>query len=157
MMFKRIDHVEIVTDQPERTEQFYTDVLGFTVKLRDGIERSGLGVPIDLVYLDLGGTVVELISYEGASVDPAPLNVHLGYRMIALEVDDMQKAADYLRTRVSTSYGAREFAKPIHGGRSATRTAIASSSDSGFRTRTRHRVQDRLRNPGNFLPTGKGG
>jgi hypothetical protein len=43
------------------------------------------------VYLDLGGTVVELISYEGASVDPAPLTEHLGYRMIALEVDDMQR------------------------------------------------------------------
>jgi hypothetical protein len=27
-----------------------------------------LGVPIDLVYLDLGGTVVELIEYEGAAV-----------------------------------------------------------------------------------------
>ena len=98
-MFKRIDHVEIVTDQPEKTEQFYTDVLGFTVKLRDRIERSGLRVPIDLVYLDLGGTVVELISYEGASVDPAPQNEHLGYRMIALEVDDMQKATDYLKTK----------------------------------------------------------
>jgi catechol 2,3-dioxygenase-like lactoylglutathione lyase family enzyme len=49
----------------ERTVQFYTEVLGFTVKARDRIERSGLGVPIDLVYLDLGGTVVELISYEG--------------------------------------------------------------------------------------------
>src|SRR6516225_8374512 len=68
-------------------------------RLRDRIERSGLGVPIDLVYLDLGGTVVELISYEGAAVDPAPQNEHLGYRMIALEVDDMQKAADYLRTK----------------------------------------------------------
>jgi catechol 2,3-dioxygenase-like lactoylglutathione lyase family enzyme len=55
MMFKRIDHVEIVTDQLEPTVQFYTEVLGFTVKARDRIERSGLGVPIDLVYLDLGG------------------------------------------------------------------------------------------------------
>jgi 4-hydroxyphenylpyruvate dioxygenase-like putative hemolysin len=27
VMFKRIDHVEIVTDQLDRTEQFYTDVL----------------------------------------------------------------------------------------------------------------------------------
>jgi 4-hydroxyphenylpyruvate dioxygenase-like putative hemolysin len=54
MMFKRIDHVEIVTDQRDRTVQFYTEVLGFTVKARDRIERSGLGVPIDLVYLDLG-------------------------------------------------------------------------------------------------------
>jgi catechol-2,3-dioxygenase len=32
MMFKRIDHVEIVTDQLDRTVQFYTEVLGFTVK-----------------------------------------------------------------------------------------------------------------------------
>ena len=71
-MFKRIDHVEIVTDQLDRTVQFYTEVLGFTVKARDRIERLGLGVPIELVYLDLGGTVVELISYEGAAVDPAP-------------------------------------------------------------------------------------
>ena len=46
MMFKRIDHVEIVTDQLARTVQFYTEVLGFTVKARDRIERSGLGYPL---------------------------------------------------------------------------------------------------------------
>jgi catechol 2,3-dioxygenase-like lactoylglutathione lyase family enzyme len=121
MMFKRIDHVEIVTDQLDRTVQFYTDVLGFTVKARDRIERSGLGVPIDLVYLDLGGTVVELISYEGVTVDPAPQHEHLGYRMIALEVDDMQKTADYLRTksvdivwgpRVRETYSRAEICDP---------------------------------------------
>lgn len=99
MMFKRIDHVEIVTDQLDRTVQFYTEVLEFTLKARDRIEHSGLGVPIDLVYLDLGGTVVELISYEGVTVDPAPQTEHLGYRMMALEVDDMQKTAEYLRTK----------------------------------------------------------
>ena len=60
-MFKRIDHVEIVTDQPEQTVEFYTDILGFREKSRQRIERSSLGVPMDLVYLDLGGTVVELI------------------------------------------------------------------------------------------------
>jgi glyoxylase I family protein len=74
----------------------------------DRIERSGLGVPIDLVYLDLGGTVVELISYEGVTVDPAPQTEHLGYRMIALEVDDMQKTADYLKTKgVAIVWGPR--------------------------------------------------
>ena len=73
-MFKRIDHVEIVTDPPERTVEFYTEVLGFTVRSRDRIENSPLGVPMGLVYLDLGGTTVELISYEGASVEPAPRN-----------------------------------------------------------------------------------
>jgi catechol 2,3-dioxygenase-like lactoylglutathione lyase family enzyme len=50
MMFKRIDHVLIVTDQLDGTVEFYTEVLGFMVKLRDRIERSSLGVPIDLVY-----------------------------------------------------------------------------------------------------------
>jgi glyoxylase I family protein len=98
-MFKRIDHVEIVTDTPARTEQFYTEVLGFTVRARDRIEQSGLGTPIALVYLDLGGTTVELISYEGAAVEPAPQREHLGYRMIALEVDDMQEATDHLKTK----------------------------------------------------------
>jgi catechol 2,3-dioxygenase-like lactoylglutathione lyase family enzyme len=34
MMLDR--HVEIVTDQLDRTVQFYTEVLGFTVKARDG-------------------------------------------------------------------------------------------------------------------------
>jgi glyoxylase I family protein len=119
-MFKRIDHVEIVTDQLDRTVAFYTEVLGFTEKRRDRIEQSGLG-PIDLVYLDLGGTVVELIAYGGASVDPAPQKEHLGYRMIALEVDDMQKATAYLQTqgvevvwgpRVRETYSRAEICDP---------------------------------------------
>jgi glyoxylase I family protein len=96
-MFKRIDHVEIVTDQPERTARFYTEVLGFTLKAQDRIERPGSA--LNLIYLDLGGTVVELISYEGVAIDPAPHSEHLGYRMIALEIDDMQETADYLKTK----------------------------------------------------------
>jgi catechol 2,3-dioxygenase-like lactoylglutathione lyase family enzyme len=96
-------------------------VLGFTVKARDRIERSGLGVPIDLVYLDLGGTTVELIRYDSAVVDPAPQTEHLGYRMIALEVDDMQKTVDYLSTkgvdivwgpRVRETYSRAEICDP---------------------------------------------
>ena len=98
-MFKRIDHVEIVTDQPERTAEFYIEVLGFKMKARDRIERAGTGTALNLTYLDLGGTVVELISYEGVAVEPAPQKEHLGYRMIALEVDDMRETADYLKTK----------------------------------------------------------
>jgi hypothetical protein len=72
-------------------------------------------------YLDLGGTVVELISYEGGAVDPAPQTEHLGYRMMALEVDDMEKTADYLRTkgvdivwgpRVRETYSRAEICDP---------------------------------------------
>jgi glyoxylase I family protein len=98
-MFKRIDHIEIVTAQLDRTVEFYTEVLGFKVRSRDRIDRSPLGVPMALVYLDLGGTTVELISYEGGSVGAAPQDEHLGYRMMALEVDDMQKTLEYLKTK----------------------------------------------------------
>ena len=94
-MFKRIDHVEIVTDKPEETVAFYTEVLGFRIKARDHIERSGSA--LDLVYLDLGGTTVELISWQGVPVAPAPALEHLGYRMIALEVDDMDKTVTELK------------------------------------------------------------
>jgi glyoxylase I family protein len=120
-MFKRIDHVELVTGQPERAERFYTEVLGFTVKARDRIARSGLGVPMDLVYLELGGTVVELIAYENGEVDPPPAKEHVGYRMIALEVEDMERAAEYLRgkgvelvwgPRVAETYARAEICDP---------------------------------------------
>jgi glyoxylase I family protein len=96
-------------------------VLGFTVKARDRIARSGLGVPMDLVYLELGGTVVELIAYENADVDPPPAKEHVGYRMIALEVEDMGRAAEYLRgkgvelvwgPRVAETYARAEICDP---------------------------------------------
>ena len=107
------------TDKPQETERFYTDVLGFRLKARDRVTPPGAA--LNLTHLELGGTVVELITYEGAAVDPAPRNEHLGYRMIALEVDDMQKTADYLRTkgvdivwgpRVRETYSRAEICDP---------------------------------------------
>jgi len=96
-MFKRIDHVEIVTDKAEATERFYTDVLGFRVRARDRIERPGTA--LNLVYLDLGGTTVELIKFDGVPVAPEPAKEHLGYRLMALEVEDMKDALAYLKTK----------------------------------------------------------
>lgn len=96
-MFKRIDHVELITDQAERTIAFYTEVLGFTLRSRERVERSGAGVPMNLAYLELGGTTVELISYDGAKPGPAPTGLHLGYNLIALEVEDMEEALRFLK------------------------------------------------------------
>ena len=61
-MFKRIDHIELVTARPERAVAFYTDVLGFRVRSEQRIPKSPLG-PLELVYLELGGTTVELMRY----------------------------------------------------------------------------------------------
>ena len=98
-MFKRIDHVEIVTDRPDETAAFYTDVLGFRVKSRDRVVRPDGKSAVNLIYLDLGGSVVELVTFEGIPVEPPPQLEHLGYRMIAVEVEDMRRAADYLKTK----------------------------------------------------------
>lgn len=97
-MFKRIDHIELVTAQPERAVQFYTGVLGFKVRARDRVAGTPLG-PLELVYLELGGTTVELMAYPEAKVETRAAGERLGYRMMALEVEDMQKALDHLRAK----------------------------------------------------------
>jgi glyoxylase I family protein len=108
-MFKRIDHVEIVTDQPERTVAFYTEVLGFKLRARDQVPVPGADAKLNLAYLELGGTTVELLSYEGVKVAPAPTEEHLGYRMIALEVEDMNAAIEFLKTKnVPVVWGPRQ-------------------------------------------------
>jgi len=93
-VFKRIDHIELVTADEERAVRFYTEVLGFSV-------RSRFAVPggLKLVYLDLGGTTVELMTFTEAQPQPRAEGERLGYRMMALEVDDMQGALDALKAR----------------------------------------------------------
>jgi glyoxylase I family protein len=98
-MFKRIDHIEIVTDRLDTTIEFYTQVLGFKERERDRIARPGSDQALNLVYLDLGGTTVELIKFEGISVAPEPAKEHLGYRLMALEVEDMNDALAFLKTK----------------------------------------------------------
>jgi catechol 2,3-dioxygenase-like lactoylglutathione lyase family enzyme len=97
-MFKRIDHIELVTARPEEAINFYTDVLGFKLRARDRVSGTPLG-PLDLAYLDLGGTTVELMTYPEAKPEPAQRAEHFGYRMMALEVADMKQAIGYLEAK----------------------------------------------------------
>jgi catechol 2,3-dioxygenase-like lactoylglutathione lyase family enzyme len=102
-MFKRIDHIELVTAQPERAIAFYTGVLGFRVRSRDTVPGG-----LRLVYLDLGGTTVELITYSETTPAPRAEGEHLGYRMMALEVDDLQQALAELKAKgIEPSWGPR--------------------------------------------------
>jgi len=104
-MFKRIDHIELLTAHPQRAIDFYTGVLGFKVRLRDRVPGTPLG-PLDLVYLDLGGTTVELMSYPEATLGGRVLEERLGYRMMALEVEDMDRALAALKVKgIEASWG----------------------------------------------------
>ena len=104
-MFKRIDHIELLTAEPERAVEFYTGVLGFTVRARDRVPNTPLGA-LDLVYLDLGGTTVELMTYPDATLPTRSRLDALGYRMMALEVEDMDAALAALKAKgIAPSWG----------------------------------------------------
>lgn len=93
VMFKKVDHVEIVPENSEKTIGFYVDVLGFRIKSRKKMNISPMK---EIIYLELGDTVIEIISVD----NPSPKSGNpweVGYRGIALEVDDMARAVDYLK------------------------------------------------------------
>ena len=103
-MFKRIDHVEITTDNLQKTLAFYCDVLGFLIKSRIEMNRPPLE---EIIYLTLGDTMLEILSVkEAVPVSTAPWQA--GYRMMALEVDNMEKTITYL-----TSKGVKLSRPPI--------------------------------------------
>lgn len=105
-MFKRIDHIELLTAAPERTVDFYTAVLGFRERERKHIPETPFG-PLDLIYLDLGGTTVEVMCYPEAGAIPSRrAELHLGWQCLALEVDDLQDVLARLRQQgVEATWG----------------------------------------------------
>jgi catechol 2,3-dioxygenase-like lactoylglutathione lyase family enzyme len=94
MMFKRIDHVEIVPKNIDETIAFYTDILGFKIKERNKMNMPGL---TEISYLTLGDTMIELLAFNNPA--PAPEGPTLGYRIMAIEVEDMDKAIEFLKSK----------------------------------------------------------
>jgi glyoxylase I family protein len=94
MVFKRIDHVEIIPSDFEKTLKFYAEVMGFKLK-----ERVKVGMPPmqEIVFMTLNDTMIEILSVK----DPPPVASRwkVGYCGIALEVEDMDKAIAYLKTK----------------------------------------------------------
>ena len=91
-MFRRIDHVEIISCNLDRSIRFYTEVLGFAVKER---RRPSSPEIEEIAFVTLGDTMLELLSIKNAS--PAPAKAQIGFRMMAIEVEDMDRAIQYLR------------------------------------------------------------
>lgn len=94
-MFKRIDHVEITTGNMEKTLDFYTNILGFKVKERNPMNRPPLK---EIVYITLGDTMIELLAFDNPA-PPSTVAPQVGYRMIAIEVEDMDKAVAFLKEK----------------------------------------------------------
>ena len=92
-MFKRIDHVEIIPRNLEATIDFYTRILQFKVK-----ERKIVGKPPleEIIYLTLNDTMIELLSMKNPS-PPSADPQQISYRMMAIEVRDMDEAVAFLK------------------------------------------------------------
>lgn len=105
-MFKRIDHIELLTATPDRAIAFYTDVLGFRDRERMRIPETPWG-PLELAYLELGGTTVEVMCYpEAKSIPPRVEEQRLGWQCLALEVEDMDSALGALKEKgVEAAWG----------------------------------------------------
>jgi catechol 2,3-dioxygenase-like lactoylglutathione lyase family enzyme len=104
-MFKRIDHIELLTAAPERAVTFYAGVLGFHERERTRVTTpSG---PLDLVYLELGGTTLEVMCYpEAKTIAPRASEQRLGWQCLALEVEDMDRALAELKAKgVACAWG----------------------------------------------------
>ena len=100
-MFTRIDHVEIIPSDFDRSMAFYQDVLEFRLVSRMPVQAGPLK---EIAYLQLGDTVIELLHME----NPAPMSASMtvGYRAIALEVESMEATTTYLRDRgVAVTWG----------------------------------------------------
>ena len=92
-MFKRIDHIELLTAAPERVVAFYTGLLGFRERERMRVAQTPQG-PLDLVYLELGGTTLEVMCFPEAKsrIPERAAELRQGWQCLALEVDDMDSA-----------------------------------------------------------------
>jgi|TARA_B100002003_G_C13775062_1_gene384218 catechol 2,3-dioxygenase-like lactoylglutathione lyase family enzyme len=92
-MFKRIDHVEIVPVDFEKTYKFYTEVLGFKEKSRMKMDRPPMQ---EIVFAELSDSVIEFLRLDNPSPGAEGV-MHAGYLRIALEVEDMDEAVAYLK------------------------------------------------------------
>jgi glyoxylase I family protein len=95
-MFRRIEHIELLTAAAEDTITFYIGMLGFRERARRSIPETPSG-PLDLVYLELGDTTVEVMCYpEAKSIPPRSAEQRLGWQCLALEVENLDGALNML-------------------------------------------------------------
>ncbi len=100
-MFKRIDHVEITSGDLDRSIRFYREVFGFALKERMKPRSPEIE---EIAFLTLGDTMLELLVIKNsASIAKGP---QIGYRAMAIEVEDMDRAIEYLKGKgVEVTWG----------------------------------------------------
>jgi catechol 2,3-dioxygenase-like lactoylglutathione lyase family enzyme len=122
-----VQHVSSTVRDLNETLTWYRDVLGvepFMTMQADGPELSaGLRVPgseLDVAFLDIGGTWVELIEYvkpDDTRDDVALRRCDHGASHVCFEVDDIQTAYEHLKAQGVDCYNEPTYvpAGPLEG------------------------------------------
>lgn len=101
-MFKRIDHVELIPVDFERSIKFYSEIFGFDVWQQMEVDAAPLK---EVCYLKLGDTMLELMRVADPVISD-PKVWCTGYKMMALEVEEMDSTVEYLAGKgVPVSWG----------------------------------------------------
>ena len=104
-MLKRLDHVELIPSDFERSLDFYTTVLGGSLAQRYAVDVPGIS---EIAYIKLGDSAVELIHAPDAQA-LARTGERIGYRLMAFEVGDMLQTLTALSAHgVTPSWGPLE-------------------------------------------------
>ena len=101
-MLKRLDHVELIPSDFERSLEFYTAVLGGQLAQRYPIDDLTL---TEVAYIKLGDSAVELLRAPSAQAR-ARDGERIGYRLMAFEVTDMVQTLTALAGKgITPSWG----------------------------------------------------
>ncbi len=112
IMIKTIDHIGIMTNDLQKSVEFYTGVLGFSVSRKMEMAEAGLSA----VFVEKDGSKIELMEYRGKNVPKhskgieikvggnlIPLNDH-----ITFSVDDIEATVTQIKDK-----GFRFYLEPI--------------------------------------------
>ena len=99
MMIKTMDHIGILTNDLQRSVEFYTDVLGFSISAK--MEMDGLTI----IFVEKEGSKIELMGYKNVPKRPENIQLEMGDNSlpindhITFSVDDMEATVDELRKK----------------------------------------------------------
>jgi len=99
MMIKTMDHIGILTNDLQRSVEFYTDVLGFSISAK--MEMDGLTI----IFVEKEGSKIELMGYKNVPKRPENIQLEMGDNSlpindhISFSVDDMEATVDELRKK----------------------------------------------------------
>lgn len=95
MQLNKIHHVAIICSDYEKSKEFYVNVLGLTV-LKETYRESRNSYKLDL---EVGGLYqIELFSFPKPAERPSYPEA-MGLRHLAFEVDDLEVAAEELKSK----------------------------------------------------------